>query len=784
MSRTRAALCGALVAAAAGAAAFVFGTRASAPDASATAAVWVFLHPDSAIAAGVRPALPAHVLERRARRGILPDPTDYPLPRDLVTRVRGTGAHIRHESRLLRALSVEATPAQLAHIRMLPFVTATRPVARLDVVSARAPASAQQLVDSAFYGANFGALRELGIPTAHLLGFTGRGVNIAILDTGFEEQHESVSTLRVVARRDFINGDDVVANEPGDASTADQELHGTAVWSVLGGYAPGDLVGAAYDANFLLAKVEREDAETSADEDRWVGAAEWAQANGADIVSSSLVYRFDFDDRPDIPYEDLNGDITATTRAADVLASRGVLVVNAIGNDGPNAGTLNAPADADSIIAVGATTASGSIYFRSSRGPTFDGRIKPELVARGEFVTGADARTISSYRQVSGTSMATPFVSGGAAMFMQAWPSLTASAVRRALLLSANRRAHPDNTYGSGMPDIAGAILFPEGITAASISPVDAEGRATSIAPSFNWIAPLVHPQMRPVLYRVEVATDTAFAEIVYSDTIRESFSLSARRPIRPAAALYWRVTAESPVGVRRSTPRAGPFVMPDWVRLTRFAGPGVTFTDSERPEFTWSPLEAPAPAGPFTYTLQVLSAETGAIVQSVQSAAPPHRLENPLVPNVSYRWRIIAAARNGVADTVETTSPFVVQTSGQPPATLLHPTFPNPFPRLGVSEARIWFDLAEAGAVELGVYDLRGRLVRQLIPAQPGCGAVELEAGVYGRGAGALGSSAECAVTSWDGRDASGELVPRGVYLLRLRTAGRALTQRILFQP
>lgn len=784
MSRTRAALCGALVAAAAVAAALGIRTRVPAAAEPATAAVWVFLHPDSAVPRGAAPALPPHVLERRARRGIRPDQTDYPLPSHLVARVRSTGARIRHESRLLRAVSVDATPAQVARIRMLPFVTATRPVAQLEIAAAPAAASAQQLVDSAFYGANFAALRELGIPTAHLLGFTGRGVNIAILDTGFEEQHESVSTLRVVARRDFINGDDVVANEPGDVSTADQELHGTAVWSVLGGYAPGDLVGAAYDANFLLAKVDREDTETSADEDRWVAAAEWAQANGADIVSSSLVYRFDFADRPDIPYQDLNGDITVTTRAADVLASRGVLVVNAIGNDGPDAGTLNAPADADSIIAVGMTRANGSIVPASSRGPTFDGRIKPELVARGEFVTGADPRTISSYRQITGTSMATPFISGGAAMFMQAWPSLTAMAVRRALLLSANRRTSPDNTYGSGMPDVAGAILFPEGITASSISPVDAEGRATSIAPSFNWIAPLVHPQMRPVLYRVDVATDTAFANVVYSDTIRESFSLSARRPIRPAPALYWRVTAESPVGVRRSTRRAGPFVMPDWVRLTRFAGPGVTFTDSERPEFTWSPLEAPAPAGPFTYTLQVLSAETGAIVQSVQSAAPPHRLANPLVPNVSYRWRIIAAARNGVADTVESAAPFVVQTSGQPPATLLHPTFPNPFPRLGRSEARIWFDLAQGGAVELAVYDLRGRLVRQLIPAEPGCGVVELEPGVYGRGAGALGFNAECAMTSWDGRDASGALVQRGVYLLRLRTGGRALTQRILFQP
>jgi hypothetical protein len=166
-----------------------------------------------------------------------------------------------------------------------------------------------------------------------------------------------------------------------------------------------------------------------------------------------------------------------------------------------------------------------------------------------------------------------------------------------------------------------------------------------------------------------------------------------------------------------------------------------------------------------------------------VQGAAPPHRLSDPLVPNVSYRWRIIATTRNGVADTVETVSPFVVQTSGQPPTTLLHPTFPNPFPRPGASVARIWFDLAEGGAVQLAVYDLRGRLVRQLVPAEPGCGVVELEAGVYGRGVIAA-DDAGCVLLAWDGRSSDGTVVPRGVYLLRLRTGGRALTQRILFQP
>ncbi len=156
-------------------------------------------------------------------------------------------------------------------------------------------------------------------------------------------------------------------------------------------------------------------------------------------------------------------------------------------------------------------------------------------------------------------------------------------------------------------------------------------------------------------------------------------------------------------------------------------------------------------------------------------------RVAQPLNYNVSYRWRVIARTQSGMADTVASAAPFVVTSTGQPPATLLYQNFPNPFPRsdLGEGVTHIWFDLAEPSAVELSVHDLTGRLVRRLIPA-PGCGPVTLEPGLYGRG----GEADPCILTTWDGGDADGVRVPAGIYIIRLEAAGEVQYRRALFRP
>ena len=733
------------------------------------------------------------------------------------------GATVRYRSRWVNAISVDADAATVSRINKIPGVSKTRPVAAFRVspppsapgasarsasahsasahsasalsVSASSPftsaSSSKTQFDSAFYGPNWRVIRDLGIPAAHQLGFTGRGIRIAILDTGFEPSHEALQHRLLSAQRDFINGDNTVTNQTGDPlQPEDPELHGTWVWSLMGGHAPGRIVGPAFDATFLLAKVETiqtGDEDPAADEDRWIAAVEWADSLGARIISSSVGFRF-FSDKPDYQATTLGGDSALSTRVADEAARRGILIVNAVGNFGPGAITLVAPADGDSVLAVGAIDSTGQpAVFRdgrsSSRGPTADGRLKPELVAIGKGLFAASAASPTAYdRDLEGTDFTAPLIAGGAAMFMQAWPSLTPMAARTALLLSASRAHAPDNNVGYGVPNVASAILFPEGLQAIAVTGVTAGNVLTTLQPTFTWIAPLRHPSM-PVTFRVEVATDPNFENIVYVDSVRDVTSLTVKRPLPAAPRLFWRVVAEAFPGVRRVTVAPTPFTMPDWVRLLEpEAG---SFTTTTRPTFRWRSLEAPSPIGPLTYELQVLNAQTGTIVQRVANLTSDSvELPQPLIPNVSYRWRVIVASQvPGAVDTVESAGNFVVTTNEKPPATLLYQNFPNPFPRpdLGISETQFWFDVTIATKIEVAIYDLRGRLVRNLIPANPSCGEITLEPGQYGR---AVVDTDPCIRTRWDARTNSGETVSRGVYILRLRAGGVDQIKRILYMP
>lgn len=715
--------------------------------------------------------------------------------RPVPEKIQRAGGTVRYTSRWLNAVSVDADAKALERIRKIKGVTKVEAVGRVfaqGLKDATDPKDLNAEFDSAFYGPNWRAIQQLGIPSAHQLNFTGRNIRIAILDTGFEPQHEALRTRQVIAQRDFIGRDNIVSDEPQD-TVRNQEQHGTWVWSVLGGHAPGKLVGPAFDASFILAKVdvnEPGDVDRAADEDRWVAAVEWADSMGARVIVSALTFK-NFSDKPSYPTAAFNGDSTLSARMADEAARRGILVVNSMGNFGPEPLSLQTPADADSIIAVGAVDYQGQPAFfglgrSTGRGPTADGRLKPELAAPGVDITVARSFDLIGYDVISGTSVSTAFVAGGAAMFMQAWPNLTIMAAREALIRSASRAESPDNNVGYGVPNISSAILFPEGLNAIGITTVNLANQLTTVQPTFTWSAPLINSAMRPVRYQLQIATDRAFSNIIYSDTVTEAFSLTVKRPLRPAPELYWRVVANAFPNVTRSTRVAGPFSVPDWVRLLNLNQPG-TFTDSLRPTFRWEALAAPPPSGPLTFELQVLNASSGTPVVTIPNltsttATPP----TPLTPNISYRWRVIArstAQTGSIADTVESIHPFVVTSESQPPATLLYQNFPNPFPNTstGDSNTRIWFDVNVASAVELAVYDLRGRLVRRLIPATPSCGSVELQPGIYGR---SPGQPDPCVLTQWDARDENGNVVPRGVYILRLRAGGIDQVKKIVYLP
>ncbi len=413
--------------------------------------VWVYLRDKG-------PAADSRFLTTAARE-------DRALEATYAARVSSQVARVRHHSRWLNAMSVEATSAQVHALTALPFV------ARVDLVRRYrrprgelfepAPAAPRRPHDGTFreagepleYGTSYEQLLQLRVPELHARGLNGQGVVVAVFDSGFPNlTHEALAPAAIVAERDFVGGRDSVR--------ATTDSHGTATLSALGGMREGELIGPAYGARFLLAVTEDVRSETPIEEDNWAAAAEWAHALGADIISSSLGYlEFDF---PHTSYtdRDMNGQTAITTRIASMAAARGVVVVNSAGNGGfhPERNTLGAPADGAGVLAIGAVDADDTRASFSSVGPTADGRTKPDVAARGVRVKVASANGPATYAFASGTSFSCPLVAGVVALLLQAHPDYSVEDVFTALRSTANQAGTTDNLLGWGIVDAVRAV--------------------------------------------------------------------------------------------------------------------------------------------------------------------------------------------------------------------------------------------------------------------------------------------------------------------------------------
>jgi len=309
------------------------------------------------------------------------------------------------------------------------------------------------------------------------------------------------------------------------------------------------------------------------------------------------------------------------------------------------------------------------------------------------------------------------------------------------------------------------------------LEPVD--GVLASITPTFRWTVTDTLALPRPIAYRLRIARDSALQRLLVDTMLTDTARYDLLRPVKPGYALRWRVDAMAATGMRDSTRLTGPVTVPRWATPTTLNDPAGATTDDPRPTFAWVSPPVATPPGPLSYEVLVYRASTGALVLNIPDL-PTTSAQSPvpLETNVAYRWAVVTRA--GLDTSVDrSVGVFVVLDATLPRTTLLFQNFPNPFPAAGRDATCLWFDLATTGPVALVILDLRGNLVRRLIPG-PDFAAL-LPAGRYGRGA--AGGPVCDARLSWDGTTADGRIVPPGVYLTKLTASGANFFRRIVFR-
>lgn len=413
--------------------------------------------------------LSQRALQRRANQGIAIDEYDIPVNPQYLQAVADCGAELVNPSKWLNGVTVRITnPDVLNAVRALEFVETTRacvnnPEAQrmkerwlakeMDFSPAENPMRG-------YYGGAYTQINQLNGIALHDSGYQGEGMVIAVLDGGFigAEHHPAFDNMREEGRllgtRDFVYG---------STSVYTQSSHGTSCLSTIGGYEPNVFVGTAPKASFYLIHTEDGNHENIIEEYNWVSGAEYADSLGVDVCSTSLGY-IDFDmSEWNHPFEHYDGQTAPMTIGTNIAATRGMVCLNSAGNEGDSWNgecTLGIPADSDGVLTIGAVDENGSRAYFSSVGPTYDGRIKPDVMAMGydTYVASSDG----GYYHGSGTSFSCPVMAGMVTCFWQAFPNATAAEIRDAVRECSDRFENPGNKYGYGIPDfVKGLDILP-----------------------------------------------------------------------------------------------------------------------------------------------------------------------------------------------------------------------------------------------------------------------------------------------------------------------------------
>lgn len=422
--------------------------------------------------------LSAASLLRRTKEAVSLDSLDLPVSDKYIAELASLSEYILYHSKWLNASILVTDESRLDKITGLPFVERVEylapgflPMPNGRIKNLRSASvtmtnwTKEKNRELATNENTYDFQNELlGISKMHEEGFRGAGVKIAVFDAGFPGVDNIPSFDKLFSNDQLIASSDIV--RPWMESVFTDNQHGTNVLSLMIADDPDLLQGGAPDAEFVLVITEDDNSEYRIEEYNWVRGAEFADSVGVDIIQSSVGY-WDFDD-PAMNYTvaNLDGKTAIISIGAQKASDKGILVINSAGNYGSGESSLVAPADARGVLTVGAVSSNLDVSSFSSRGPTGDGRMKPDLVSYGAGV--ALLRSNGSLGFANGTSFSSPQITSLAAGLMQARPEWTKNQLIENLFRSGTQADAPDNVLGYGIPNFTdaffGEILSLEGV--------------------------------------------------------------------------------------------------------------------------------------------------------------------------------------------------------------------------------------------------------------------------------------------------------------------------------
>ncbi|MDG1063646.1 MAG: S8 family serine peptidase [Flavobacteriaceae bacterium] len=411
-------------------------------------------------------------LDRKALHEVVIDERDVPVNEAYIAAVKSsTGITVWAKSKWMNCVYVQGTLADIEALTDLSYVVGVEYADKdlnfpnpLPVVDKFELENQSQRIEYD-YGAAANQIEMISGDFLHQEDFTGEGMIVAVMDSGFPNFENNPGYAHVMANNRLLGTYDFFSRTTDVTGTGS---HGSSTTSDIGGYVENQFVGTAPNASFYLFRTEYGPSENPREEAWWVEALERADSLGVDVVNTSLGYQAYDNAHYDHSYEDLDGQTTFAARGANLAYEKGMLLVTSGGNQGNSFGTVATPADAIGILAVGAVNAGGNYVSFSSRGPTVDGRVKPDVMAQGQ--SAAVLTTTGAVDFSNGTSFSAPIIAGAVACLWQVRPETKNFELMEIIRQSAHLYQNPTPQMGYGIPNFESAYAVLMGLGAEDLA--------------------------------------------------------------------------------------------------------------------------------------------------------------------------------------------------------------------------------------------------------------------------------------------------------------------------